>query len=90
MLRLPGAAGLPAIEAGVQGLVAAGQATAYDAVVAAALARVLTGGDTTPDRTVREADLLALEREAFLRLVREPRTRERIEHMLATGQPLRN
>lgn len=90
VLRLPGAAVLPAIEAGVQGLVAAGQATAYDAVVAAALARVLTGGDTTPDRTVREADLLALEREAFLRLVREPRTRERIEHMLATGQPLRN
>nr|MCU0623190.1 enoyl-CoA hydratase/isomerase family protein [Gemmatimonadaceae bacterium] len=90
VLRLPGALVLPVIEAGVQGMVAAGQATAYDAVVATALARVLTGGDTSPERVVREADLLTLEREAFLTLVREPRTRERIEHMLATGQPLRN
>lgn len=90
VLRLPGAAVMPVIEAGVQGMVAAGQATAYDAVVAGALGRVLTGGDTSPEQVVREADLLALEREAFLALVREPRTRERIEHMLATGQPLRN
>ena len=90
VVRLPGALVMPVIEAGVQALVEAGQATAYDAVVAGALARVLTGGDTTPDRVVRETDLLALEREAFLRLAREPRTRERVEHMLATGQPLRN
>jgi 3-hydroxyacyl-CoA dehydrogenase len=90
VLRLPGAAILPVIEAGVQAMVAAGQATAHDAVVAGALARVLTGGDTTPDRVLREADLHALERDAFLRLVREPRSRERIEHLLATGAPLRN
>jgi 3-hydroxyacyl-CoA dehydrogenase len=90
VVRLPGAAIVPVIEAGVQAMVDAGQATAHDAVVAGALARVLTGGDTTPDRVLREADLLALEREAFLRLVREPRSRERIEHLLATGAPLRN
>ncbi|MDX2182450.1 MAG: 3-hydroxyacyl-CoA dehydrogenase NAD-binding domain-containing protein [Gemmatimonadaceae bacterium] len=89
-VRLPGTALVPVIEAGVQGLVAAGEATAYDAVVAGALARVLTGGEATLERTVRERDLLALEREAFLRLMREPKTRERVEHMLATGTPLRN
>jgi 3-hydroxyacyl-CoA dehydrogenase len=89
-VRLPGAALVPVIEAGVQGMVAAGEATAYDAVVAGALAQVLTGGDTTLAQRVRERDLLALERVAFLRLMREPRTRERVEHMLATGTPLRN
>jgi 3-hydroxyacyl-CoA dehydrogenase len=32
----------------------------------------------------------ALERDAFMALVRDPATLSRIEHMLDTGKPLRN
>ena len=34
--------------------------------------------------------MLGLEREAFLGLCGEAKTRERIEHLLKTGKPLRN
>jgi 3-hydroxyacyl-CoA dehydrogenase len=39
---------------------------------------------------VTEQELLDLEREAFLSLLGERRTLERIQHMLKTGKPLRN
>ncbi len=37
-----------------------------------------------------EQALLDLEREAFLSLLGTPKTRERIQHMLKEGKPLRN
>jgi 3-hydroxyacyl-CoA dehydrogenase len=39
---------------------------------------------------VSEHELLDLEREAFLSLVGEQKTLERIQHTLKTGKPLRN
>jgi 3-hydroxyacyl-CoA dehydrogenase len=39
---------------------------------------------------VTEQHLLDLEREAFLRLLGEPKTLARIQHTLTTGKPLRN
>ena len=51
---------------------------------------VLTGGDADLTETLGEDDLLALERRAFMQLVRQPRHLARIEHMLETGKPLRN
>ena len=39
---------------------------------------------------VSEQHILDLEREAFLSLCGEPKTRERIQHMLSKGKPLRN
>jgi 3-hydroxyacyl-CoA dehydrogenase len=39
---------------------------------------------------VSEQYILDLEREAFLSLVSERKTQERIAHMLKTGKPLRN
>ncbi|MGH9354809.1 MAG: enoyl-CoA hydratase/isomerase family protein, partial [Terriglobia bacterium] len=63
----------------------------HDVLVGTALARVLTGGGefTSPQR-VSEQFLLDLEREAFLSLCGEKKTVERIQHMLKTGNPLRN
>jgi len=37
-----------------------------------------------------EDDILALELEAFVALVKQPGTLARLEHMLKTGKPLRN
>ena len=54
------------------------------------LAVVLSGGDTDVTLTVSEDDLLKLERQAFMSLIRHPATLARIEHMPETGKPLRN
>ena len=88
--RLPGPSGKSALDLAVQSFRARGLATPYDEVVAGKLARVLTGGDTDPTQTVTEEQLLALELAEFMELVHEPRSMDRIEHMLATGKPLRN
>ncbi len=63
----------------------------YDVVVATQLAKVLSGGgEFTSPQLVSEQYLLDLEREAFLSLCGQPKTRERIQFMLKKGKPLRN
>ena len=70
---------------------AAGEWSDYDVRLAAALARILTGGgEGVGEGVVPEQRLLDLEREVFVELCAEPKTHERIRHMLATGKPLRN
>jgi 3-hydroxyacyl-CoA dehydrogenase len=68
----------------------AGHITAYDEVVGRRLAHVLAGGGVPDGTWVSEEYLLDLEREAFLGLLGEAGTRERIRHMVETGKPLRN
>jgi 3-hydroxyacyl-CoA dehydrogenase len=86
-VTLPGPAGKAMMTAAVDAMVAAGTATPHDRVVADALATVLSGGT---GGTLDADALLALERTAFMSLVRTPGTLARIEHLLATGTPLRN
>lgn len=62
----------------------------YDRTLATRLAFVLTGGDLIAPTSVDEEYLLRLERDNFLPLVDEPKTKERILHMLKTKKPLRN
>ncbi len=89
--RLPGPAAKTALTLAVDGFVAQGKALPHDRTVSLALADVLSGGPQA-DITVAttEDQILALEREAFMRLVRTPPSLARIEHMLDTGKPLRN
>jgi 3-hydroxyacyl-CoA dehydrogenase len=68
----------------------AGRISDHDVLVARTLATVMAGGALPHDTTVGERELLDLEREAFLRLVGEPKTLDRIRHTLDTGKPLRN
>ncbi|MDX1540949.1 MAG: 3-hydroxyacyl-CoA dehydrogenase/enoyl-CoA hydratase family protein, partial [Geminicoccaceae bacterium] len=89
-IRLPGPSARLALEMAVDSLRLAGKATPHDAVVAGALALVLSGGTTDITVPMSEDDLLKLERESFMRLVRTPATLARMEHMLETGKPLRN
>jgi 3-hydroxyacyl-CoA dehydrogenase len=89
-LTLPGPSGKAALDMAVHGFRLQGKATAHDVVVGDALAGVLSGGATDPNEEVDETQLLALERHGFMRLLREPATQARIEHMLETGKPLRN
>ena len=89
-VALPGPTGRIALEMSVDGFVKSGKATAHDGVVARALARVVSGGETDMTEAVSEKDLMGLEREAFLELIRTPATLDRMAHMLETGKPLRN
>ncbi len=54
------------------------------------LANVLSGGDTTLDKTLSEDDLYKLELDSFMRLIETKETQERIKHTLKTGKPLIN
>ena len=58
--------------------------------VAKELANVLSGGDTTIDKTLSEDDLFKLELDAFMKLIETKKTQDRIKHTLATGKPLVN
>lgn len=88
-IPLPGRSGRVALELAVRGFSLAGKATPHDVVVAKTLATLLTGG-AAGHKSVDEDGLLALEREAFMTLIRTPGTLARMEHMLDTGKPLRN
>ena len=89
-ISLPGPAARVALTMVLYGLRRLGKATPHDEVVAKVLAGVLSGDGTDVTESLTEDDLLALERRAFMELVRHPATIARIEHMLDTGKPLRN
>ncbi len=88
--RLPGPGGFAALQAAVKGFALSGKATPHDVVVSEAVARVLTGGDTDMLDILSEDAMTALERAEFMKLIRNPASLARTEHMLATGKPLRN
>ena len=68
----------------------AGRISDHDASIARKLAGILVGGVFPHPTFVSEQYLLDLEREAFLSLCGERKTRERIEYTLKTGKTLRN
>ena len=68
----------------------AGRISDHDALIGRKLATIMAGGALPHPTTVTEQHLLDLEREAFLSLIAERKTQERMQHTLKTGKPLRN
>ena len=62
----------------------------YDEVIARKLAYVICGGDLTSPQKVSEQYLLDIEREAFMSLLGNQKTLERIQYLLMNNKPLRN
>jgi 3-hydroxyacyl-CoA dehydrogenase len=89
-IKVAGENGIAALKLGAWSAHKAGYITDYDLEIAARLANVLCGGPLTGEQTVSEQYLLDLEREAFLSLCGNPKTQQRMAHMLQTGKPLRN
>jgi 3-hydroxyacyl-CoA dehydrogenase len=79
-----------ALEMGVKTMQWGHYASDYDGVIAAHVARILTGGDLSLPQWVPEEYLLRLEKQAFLDLLNHDKTHERIEALLKTGKPVRN
>jgi 3-hydroxyacyl-CoA dehydrogenase len=89
-IRVMGESGAATFRSALRNLASAHQISEHDAKIGGQLARVLSGGSVPSGSLVSEQHILDLEREAFLSLCGEPKTRERIQHMLSTGKPLRN
>ncbi len=81
---------LAALRAGLYIMQQGGYMSEYDLHVSGKVAWVLCGGNVSAAQWVDEQHFLDLEREAFVSLCGEAKTRERITHMLSTGKPLRN
>jgi 3-hydroxyacyl-CoA dehydrogenase len=90
MVRVVGRSGYGNFLAGLYNMETARQISSYDRHLGRKLAYILSGGDVPDGSKVSEQHLLDLEREAFLSLCGEPKTQERILHMLQRGKPLRN
>lgn len=88
--RLPGRDGAATIDMLLYSMVENNQISDHDRLIGQKLAHVLSGGDTTTQYLVSEQTLLDLEREAFLSLCGEEKTKARMIHMAMKNKPLRN
>jgi len=89
-IRVIGEAGAATLRSAMHSLAGVHQISEHDAKIGGHLARILSGGAVPAGATVSEQTILDLEREAFLSLCGEQKTRDRIQSMLQTGKPLRN
>ncbi|UJF27979.1 3-hydroxyacyl-CoA dehydrogenase/enoyl-CoA hydratase family protein [Planococcus sp. 107-1] len=89
-IPVTGEPGYATLLLGAEGMFSSGYISEYDLKLAKKLAFVLSGGKLPYGTKVDEQYLLDLEREAFLSLVAEPKTQQRMQHMLVKGKPLRN
>jgi 3-hydroxyacyl-CoA dehydrogenase len=87
---IPGKTAQILLSMGIKAFHLLGKATDYDVEISEKLAFVLSGGNADITSPLSEDDMLALEREAFVELVKQPGTVARLDYMLRTGKPLRN
>lgn len=78
------------LKVGTRMMLQSGVISEHDWKIACGICDVMSGGYLTRDTLMPEEYLDDLEREVFLDLARQPKTQERIMHMLKTGKPLRN
>lgn len=85
-----GETGYATLLLGAEAMSLSGYISEYDLKIAKKVAYVIAGGKVPFGTEVDEQYLLDLEREAFLSLIAEPKTQQRMQHMLVKGKPLRN
>ncbi|RFU67369.1 3-hydroxyacyl-CoA dehydrogenase/enoyl-CoA hydratase family protein [Bacillus sp. V59.32b] len=85
-----GETGYAALLLGAESLRLTGYISDHDMTIAKKLAYVIAGGKLPYGTEVDEQYLLDLEREAFLSLIAQPKSQQRMQHMLVKGKPLRN
>ncbi|KYG33575.1 3-hydroxyacyl-CoA dehydrogenase/enoyl-CoA hydratase family protein [Alkalihalobacillus trypoxylicola] len=89
-IPVAGESGYATMLVGASMLHKAGKISDHDLKIAKKLAFVIAGGRVPKGSVVDEEYLLDIEREAFLSLVGEPKTQQRMQHMLLKKKPLRN
>ena len=89
-IHVLGRAGLSTLYAAINEFYLGKYMSEYDVEVSRHVAYILCGGDLTGEQKVSEQYLLDLEREAFIALLKNPKTQERIQYTLMNNKPLRN
>lgn len=89
-IKVTGASGYAALVLGAEAMKLSGFISEHDMLIAKKIATVLSGGDLPFGTEVEPEYLLNLERKAFLELLQQPKTLQRMQHMLVKGKPLRN
>jgi 3-hydroxyacyl-CoA dehydrogenase len=89
-LFLPGKQRRGALQLFTYGMMLSGFISEHDKKIADKLANVLCGGDTDGRVAVSEERVIELEREAFMSLLGEQKSIERMQYMLMNNKPLRN
>jgi len=85
-----GETGYATLLLGAQSMHLSGYISDHDLKIAKKLAYVIAGGKVPFGTEVDEQYLLDLEKQAFLSLVAEGKSQQRMQHMLLKGKPLRN
>ncbi|WHY76740.1 3-hydroxyacyl-CoA dehydrogenase NAD-binding domain-containing protein [Neobacillus sp. WH10] len=85
-----GETGYATLLLGAEAMRLSGYISEHDLKIAKKIAYVIAGGKVPFGTEVDEQYLLDLEREAFLSLIAEPKSQQRMQHMLVKGKPLRN
>jgi 3-hydroxyacyl-CoA dehydrogenase len=85
-----GETGYATLLLGAESMFLSGYISEHDLKIAKKVAYVLAGGKVPFGTEVDEQYLLDIEKEAFLSLIREQKTQQRMQHMLVKGKPLRN
>ncbi|WP_096156724.1 MULTISPECIES: 3-hydroxyacyl-CoA dehydrogenase/enoyl-CoA hydratase family protein [Bacillus] len=85
-----GETGYATLMLGAHNMHYSGYISEHDLKIASKLANVIAGGKVPYGTLVDEQYLLDIEREAFLSLVGEFKSQQRMQHMLVKGKPLRN
>jgi 3-hydroxyacyl-CoA dehydrogenase len=89
-IPVTGRYGMTTITASLVNMRDGGFISAHDYKLASMIAEVVSGGDIEAGSVVNEQWLLDLERKAFMELLNNPKTQERIMGMMQTGKPVRN
>jgi 3-hydroxyacyl-CoA dehydrogenase len=90
LVPVTGRYGLATIKAQLVNMRDGGFISAHDFKIGAMIAEIVSGGDIDQGSMVNEQWLLDLERKAFMELLNNPKTQERIMGMMQTGKPVRN
>ncbi|CAN5356758.1 3-hydroxyacyl-CoA dehydrogenase/enoyl-CoA hydratase family protein [soil metagenome] len=90
LVPVTGRYGMATITAQLVNMRDGGFISAHDYKLGAMIAEIVSGGEIEKDSLVSEQWLLDLERKAFMELLNNPKTQERIMGMMQTGKPVRN
>ena len=90
MITVLGRSGLSTLYAAINEFYLGKYMSEYDVEIGRKVAYILCGGDLTGEQQVSEQYLLDLEKEAFMDLLKNKKTQERIQYTLMNNKPLRN
>jgi 3-hydroxyacyl-CoA dehydrogenase len=89
-IRVIGETGYATLRQNIYAMRKSGYISEHDELIASKIAYVMSGGNVPAGTEVTEEYILELERQAFMELIKTPKTQQRMQHMLAKNKPLRN